>query len=309
MDSDQPLVSIGMPLYNEETFLRKSLDSLLQQDYTNFELVISDNASTDSTQAICREYAARDQRIRYHCNETNQGASWNFNQVFRLSRSPYFMWAGGHDCWSPKLLSTCLRELEREPAAVLCYSRSCAIDPDGREIERKAPYVDTRHMGVVRRFNLVLWWLINPQAIYGLIRASALRETRLGQRVISADFVLLSELSLLGPFVHVPETLFHPREKAGEGQYMTERAHVQRTLAMMYPKGAGMRRHYCHLHYAYHTARGVLHAQVGLAMKPVLIGSVVLAYLGRLYKHLPSIIRRPIRNLFRAKWGITEGRG
>ncbi|MEM4134638.1 MAG: glycosyltransferase, partial [Candidatus Micrarchaeia archaeon] len=84
MNLRNPLVSIGMPVYNGERFIRQALDSLLAQDYENFELIISDNASEDKTPEICLEYAARDKRIRYYRNEKNMGAAWNFKRVFDL---------------------------------------------------------------------------------------------------------------------------------------------------------------------------------------------------------------------------------
>lgn len=101
MTDDKPLVSIGMPVYNGERYIRQALDSLLAQDYANFELIISDNVSTDGTQGICLEYAARDERIRYYRNETNLGALRNFNRVFELSSGKYFMWAAHDDVWNP----------------------------------------------------------------------------------------------------------------------------------------------------------------------------------------------------------------
>jgi len=309
MASDPPLVSIGMPLYNEEQYLRTSLDSLLRQDYPNLELVISDNASTDSTETICREYGKRDRRIRYHRQACNRGGAWNFNEAFHLSRGSYFMWAAGHDCWEPKFLSTCLGALEREPAAVLSYPRSRLIDPNGNEIERTSSYIDTRHMGIVARFNLAVWWLVNPQAIYGLMRADALRKTRLAQPVFAADQVLLAELSLLGPFVHVPETLFYPREQreTSRGRALT-RSDIRGQLARLSPSGAAQGAACYRLRHFYEALRGAVHAKVRWAVKPILIGSVVAAYCGGWYKYIPSAIRRPIRNRFRSKSGIVEGR-
>ena len=85
-------VSIGLPVYNGEKYLEQALISILSQTYTDFELIISDNASTDRTQAICREYAAKDPRIRYYCNEENLGAAPNHNRVFELASGEYFKW-------------------------------------------------------------------------------------------------------------------------------------------------------------------------------------------------------------------------
>ena len=81
---NNPRVSIGMPVYNGAKFIEAALDSLLAQTFEGFELIISDNASTDRTEVICRSYAARDNRIRYYRQEKNQGAIWNFNHVFEV---------------------------------------------------------------------------------------------------------------------------------------------------------------------------------------------------------------------------------
>ncbi|WNC85999.1 glycosyltransferase family 2 protein [Thermosynechococcus sp. QKsg1] len=99
-----PKVSIGMPVYNGAKFIREALDSLLAQTFTDFELIISDNASTDETEAICREYAAKDKRIRYVRQAQNLGAMANFKYVLDEARGEYFMWAAHDDLWESDYL-------------------------------------------------------------------------------------------------------------------------------------------------------------------------------------------------------------
>jgi len=101
-----PKVSIGMPVYNGEPFIRKALDSLLAQTFTDIELIISDNGSTDGTEAICREYAACDARIRYVRQPENRGMSFNFLFVLDEARGEYFMWAAADDVWDVKYIET-----------------------------------------------------------------------------------------------------------------------------------------------------------------------------------------------------------
>jgi glycosyltransferase involved in cell wall biosynthesis len=91
-EQNKSLVSIGLPVYNAGQYLEEALDSILAQTFEDFELIISDNGSTDNTEAICWSYARRDQRIRYFRNETNLGAAWNFNRVFELASGKYFKW-------------------------------------------------------------------------------------------------------------------------------------------------------------------------------------------------------------------------
>ncbi len=209
-----PLVSIGIPVYNGERFVRQALDSLLAQDYRNVELIISDNASTDRTAEICQEYLTTDSRIRYYRNDNNLGAVANFNRVFELSRGKYFMWAAHDDVWDATHVRKCVAALEHNPSAVLCCSSLRFIDEDGRLIEMKYDNYDNPEMlnlGLRERVRVLAsrhgWY-----GIYGVIRADALRRTSLARPVYGTDVILSMELCLLGPFAKVPEVLFYYRQ-------------------------------------------------------------------------------------------------
>lgn len=132
MTSSKPLVSIGMPVFNEEKFISKAIDSLLRQDFEDFELIISDNASTDRTFEICIEYKNKDQRIKLHRNERNLGAA-NFERVAKLTSGKYFMFAGGHDLWHPTFISKLLAVLKNDPTAVLAVPAIDLIDALGNK--------------------------------------------------------------------------------------------------------------------------------------------------------------------------------
>ena len=121
-----PRVSIGLPVYNGEKYLRAALDCILRQDYADFELVICDNASSDGTEAICREYAARDGRIRYTRNETNIGASGNYKRVFELARGEFFKWASHDDTFHPSLVRRCMEVFALRRKFSNC-KRDCCI--------------------------------------------------------------------------------------------------------------------------------------------------------------------------------------
>lgn len=125
-----PVVSIGLPVYNGGEALRRALDSLLAQIYESLEIVISDNASTDETEAICRDYAARDRRVRYLRNDTNIGAVANFNRAFELTCGSYFMWASHDDTWSPEYVATCMERHHRLPGLALVGTEAELTDPD-----------------------------------------------------------------------------------------------------------------------------------------------------------------------------------
>lgn len=203
---DEPLVSIGMPIYNGADFLRCALESLLAQDYDNFELIISDNHSTDSTQEICLDYLARDNRIRYQRNNTNIGAINNFNRVFELSQGEYFMWAAHDDVREPNYISACLETLEMSANVILCCSNTI-LEENGKCRELKEDF-STVGMSQNKRFRKILW-SNSCSSIYGLIRSSVLRKTKLFKNTASFDNLLLAELSLLGEFCQLPLFLFN----------------------------------------------------------------------------------------------------
>lgn len=214
---DSPLVSIGVPLYNGERYLREALDSLIAQDYSNFELIISDNASTDSTEAICREYAARDARVRYYRSEQNMGAVWNFRRVYELSEGKYFMWAAFDDLRDRRYLSRCVEALEANPDAVMCCTDIMVIDENGREIkESDFPYG-------IRMAGPTVWQRVRAIArsiywydFYGLIRRDVLSTTSLPQPVWGFDVLMMMELSLRGEVLLVPEKMFSYRVVTGK---------------------------------------------------------------------------------------------
>ena len=235
MAQDNSLVSIGMPVCNGEQYLAEALDSFLAQTFTDFELILSDNGSTDATAAICQEYAARDGRIRYTRAEANRGAAWNFNRVFELSRGEYFKWAAHDDLCDPTFLERCVDVLQADPSVVLCHCRTGPIDADGapiapaalaalsgltpRALSEIARNERSRDLGAEqphRRYRDVLirtFWVFE---IFGLIRAEALRKTGLHRPYYGSDKTLLAELSLLGPFGEIPEVLFFSRRHDGQ---------------------------------------------------------------------------------------------
>ena len=152
-----PKVSIGMPVYNAQRYLREALDSLRAQTLTDFEIVLSDNASTDATPDICREYAARDPRIKYHRNATNLGVVANFNRAFELSTGQYFKWAAYDDLHAPEYLTKCLPVLEADPRLVVVHSLTRSIDDSGRDCgEFPATHrLDCPH--APERFRRMIW--------------------------------------------------------------------------------------------------------------------------------------------------------
>ena len=130
MISELPLVSIGMPVYNGERYIRRALDSLLSQDYDNYEIIISDNASTDQTPKILEEYASKYPRINIYTQPENIGAEENFLTVLKLACGKYFMWAAHDDYWLPAFVSTLVHELNNHPdsGCAMCAWQCVAED-------------------------------------------------------------------------------------------------------------------------------------------------------------------------------------
>jgi glycosyltransferase involved in cell wall biosynthesis len=215
MASNNCLVSIGMPVYNGEKYIRQSLDSLLAQDYGHFELIISDNASSDRTQEICLEYADRDKRIRYYRNERNVGMAWNANRVFELASGDYFKWASSYDYVAPSFISACKSILDAQRDVVLAYAFARLIDEEGKTIREIVPeIIDTRRLSTYARLVVVVAKIEHCGVeIYGsLFRSSALRRTRLLLTTFGNDHILMLEISLLGAIALAPEVLWVRRD-------------------------------------------------------------------------------------------------
>lgn len=229
-----PRVSIGLPVFNGENYLAETLDSILAQTFTDFELIISDNASTDRTEAICREYAASDRRIRLVRNTTNLGAARNYNRVFELAQGEYFKWNGHDDPIAPVFLERCVEVLDRDPGIILCFARNRAIDEHGEDHEVSAltarTFVPKPQLASpaahVRFYHAVV--ADHPQgAIFGLIRRSVLAQTALIGSYRSSDLTLLGELALRGRFHQVPEPLQCRRFHAQQGRNVYKTAQLR----------------------------------------------------------------------------------
>ena len=204
-----PLVSIGLPVYNAERHLRKALDSLLRQDYPNIELIVSDNASEDGTEAICRSYADGDARVHYHRADHNMGAIWNFNRVFELATGEYFMWAAHDDERDPRYVSMCVAAMQSRPDAVLCCTDIFFLDQEGTTPDVPPHVAGIRPTGKtpLDRLHQVAR-ACNWYDVYALARTSALSKTRRAVPTWGFDVVVTLELCLRGPVLFVPEPLF-----------------------------------------------------------------------------------------------------
>jgi glycosyltransferase involved in cell wall biosynthesis len=229
----KPRVSIGMPVYNCERYVADAIASHLRQTYTDFELVITDNASTDRSEEICRAYAARDPRIKYHRNPENVGAGGNFGRCFELSTGEYFRWTPSDDVVGPELLELCVEVLDRDPSVLVAYPRTRLIDGEGKII---GDYDENLHLMMERpsvRFREVLKRLRLCNLQYGLTRRAVMAQTGLMRGYSGGDIPFILELALLGKFYEVPEHLFYRRMHEGAASAMKSEKDV---MALYDPK-------------------------------------------------------------------------
>lgn len=244
-----PKVSIGLPVYNGSRYVAEAIESVLAQTYCDFELTISDNASTDDTPDICRALAERDPRVRYFRAEKNGGAPWNFNRAFELSRGEYFKWLAHDDVVGPRFLERTVAELDRDPSIVLCHAQTAIINGAGQLLtDQGAKAFESWHLqGITeameqRRLSLscsarphqrylgILLYSIRNHEVFGLIRRQAMLKTGLHHAYCGGEKVFLSELSLVGRFKEIDEVLafsrWHPERFSSNASARAQHLHM-----------------------------------------------------------------------------------
>jgi glycosyltransferase involved in cell wall biosynthesis len=211
-----PRLSVGLPVYNGESYLAEALEALLGQTYENFELIISDNASTDSTADICRRYEKQDSRIRYVRQPQNMGCAPNHNYVVQQARGELFKWASHDDLYARDLLKCCVDVLDELPHVVLAHPWTATIDDSGtvRAVEYS---LATASPSAPERFRCLLF-ANGGDDTEGVIRLSVLRQTPLLASYHHSDRTLSAELSLYGPFYQVPDWLYFRRDHADRAE-------------------------------------------------------------------------------------------
>jgi glycosyltransferase involved in cell wall biosynthesis len=247
------LLGIGLPVYNGEKHVALALDSILAQTYENFELIISDNASTDRTEEICRDYARRDRRVRYLRNSENLGAAKNYNRVFELfSGGKYFRWNSHDDLIAPSYLEKCVAALEASPRASVAFPRRRYITWEegrlignawesvagastedglatGRPTNRLESFANINFATILRLYG---GWF--PVFAFALYPTEILRKTHGVGSFPGGDRVLVAELALLGEFVEVPEELYFQRLHPASG--WTMRKNLQQEAEWFVPR-------------------------------------------------------------------------
>jgi glycosyltransferase involved in cell wall biosynthesis len=213
LSSSAPLVTIGIPVYNGEAFLEDALRSAMEQTFTDIEIVISDNASTDRTAEIVARLAATDPRIRVFRNQVNLGAAPNYNRCYEEARGKYFKWLAHDDRMKPGYLAAMVAALENRPDAVLANAITDYIDENGECFTtydselRAASGTDP-----VQRFGEMVLRSHSCVDFFGLCRRSALEGSLLHGPFHGADRAFLAQMALRGALIQVPEHLIEMRE-------------------------------------------------------------------------------------------------
>lgn len=214
-------VCIGIPVYNGQAYIAETLRAALGQTYPDLEVVVGDNASTDDTARICREFAERDPRVRYVRFDEHVGVAASFTRTFGLCHSEYFKWAASDDLFDATFVAKCLSVLEESPGAVVCYTEAAVCDAQGRIVMTDDFMLDLSVPSPSQRFRRLVFAPPKRHGAheqYGVIRADALRQAGAMSTAVYGDRVLLAQLTLLGMLVRVPEVLFFNRDHEGRSQ-------------------------------------------------------------------------------------------
>lgn len=220
MTKQSPKVSIGMPVYNMENTVQEAIDTILNQTFSDFELIISDNKSDDGTGEICRAAAKRDSRVIYHRNSENIYGE-NFRLLVLLSKGKYFMWAAADDSRKPEMVARCVEALEANPAAVLAYTHTELLNPETGESRLYYDQYRLDQEDPTKRYESLVWSLDLGNLFYGLYRRSVLfkipQHGRNSYRnILFADSLFLTNLVFQGKVIQIPEMLFIRRSGKGE---------------------------------------------------------------------------------------------
>ena len=236
-----PRLTLGLPVYNGERYLAASLDALLAQTFTDFQLIISDNGSTDRTGEIARHYEAADSRVRYVHHPENRGSTFNHNYVVEQARGEFFKWVSDDDLYAPDLLQRCIDALDSRPEIVLAHAWTAFIDDAGTITDPIEYALTTDVPDPVERFRSVLY-TDGGDDIYGVIRTSVLRQIAPFGSYHWADRTFVGELALHGRFHNVPDYLYfrrdHPMRTSRVG-----RNNIRRRCARLDPARGNRWRH------------------------------------------------------------------
>lgn len=226
-NSDKTKISIGVPVYNSEKFIRKKLDSLLEQTFTDFEVIISDNASTDLTSKICEEYSKKDRRVRYFRQNKNMGAWWNYDFVLQKAKYEYFLWSAVDDIILPQFLEETVKILESDKKIACVISKmklfgetidDLEVKPDDSKLKKKIKKMkkDFGHLDTYPasgsyeiRVKEYIKNLRHNQIFYGIFRTNQIRQAYVTDSFLWKEGCIMLNILKFGEFFVVDKILMN----------------------------------------------------------------------------------------------------
>ena len=226
---EQPVVTIGIPFYNEERFIAATIESALNQTYRNIKIILSDNCSADSSFSIAQKYAETDSRIELIKQESNIGPSSNFQFVFDKARSKYFMWLGGHDVITPEYIEQAVQVLEQDTSIALAYPGAESTDVNGKPIETINDDYDTTGLTKSRAILKIALKFYNGYVIHGVFRTAVLQSLPI-EKVNSPDMLITILVNLYGSIKRIPVVGFLRRVVREETHEDQKRRHIEQKI-------------------------------------------------------------------------------
>jgi glycosyltransferase involved in cell wall biosynthesis len=247
-------VSIGIPVYNGEKFIQEKLDSLIKQTFNNFEIIISDNASTDNTSNICREYAKKDKRIKYFYQKENIGSWSNFAFVLEKANKEYFLWSAADDIILSTYLEKTINILNSNNNVSCCGTKMELYGDDPKEFENETNdsiiKKINKRMGYMNVFpasgsyeNRIKEFIVNlrhNQIFYGVFRTNQIKESFVLEKIIGIDTCIIFNILKFGEIFVIDETLMKVynqgvSRKGMIGLTQTAEYNLFQTIFPMYP--------------------------------------------------------------------------
>lgn len=289
-------VVIGLPVYNGQKYLGAAIESHLSQSFGDFDLVISDNGSTDATPDICAGYASKDARIKFLRSPENRGILWNHRRVFEAVDSPnqYFRWAGADDIMEPGLLQAMVEVLNLRPEVEAVVPDTKNIDEHGQVIGSMARTLDLQSTDVFERAHDVLVANYQHVIAYGLLRASTLRLMRTGPNYIGWDPIFVWELALRGQMVQLAGPVLLRRFHAGSISRVKTAKEMRKWVEPTSKAGMGLP----HWTWAYERARALMACPLSAHDRfriGALLARATLWQRGALMRDITQATRRALR--------------
>lgn len=219
-------LTIGLTVYNEESFVGDTIDKILSQKFSDFELIIGNNASTDDSHQVINRY--KDDRIIYLNRPENIGAIQNYNDIVQRAQGEYFILAGGHDLWTENYIQTLIKALEQDQAAVNAFAKTLWIDIDGNSTDKKSAVIETSGMSPAK--TMIAMSVNNQHALYGAFRTAAMKKTRLQKEIIGSGEIFLQEVAQIGSFIVVDNERWMRRQNRNPETRMNQLVRYRNAL-------------------------------------------------------------------------------